>query len=50
MSVGKKFPIHKLKNVPENYRIYDVVPQLAVLKKADVFVTHGGMNSINGYE
>lgn len=47
MSVGKKFPIHKLKNVPENYRIYDVVPQLAVLKKADVFVTHGGMNSVN---
>lgn len=47
ISVGKKFPIHKLKNVPENYRIYNVVPQLAVLKKADVFVTHGGMNSVN---
>jgi len=33
--------------VQENCRIYDVVPQLEVLKKADVFVTHGGMNSVN---
>ncbi len=47
ISVGKGFPINKLKNVPENCRIYDYVPQLAVLKMANVFVTHGGMNSIN---
>ena len=47
MSAGKNFPIYKLKNVPDNCRIYDVVPQLEVLKKADVFVTHGGMNSVN---
>lgn len=47
ISVGTGFPIHKLKNVPDNFRIYDVVPQLTVLKMADVFVTHGGMNSVN---
>jgi len=47
MSVGKNFSINKLKNVPENFRIYNVVPQLTVLKQSDVFVTHGGMNSIN---
>jgi len=47
MSVGKSFPIHKLKHIPENYKIYNVTPQLAVLKQADVFVTHGGMNSIS---
>ena len=27
--------------------IYDYVPQLRVLKMADVFVTHGGMNSVS---
>ncbi|WP_265442698.1 nucleotide disphospho-sugar-binding domain-containing protein [Acetivibrio straminisolvens] len=47
MSVGKGFPIHKLKNIPKNYRIYNEVPQLSVLKQADIFVTHGGMNSVS---
>ncbi len=28
-------------------RIYTTAPQLAVLKQADVFVTHGGMNSVS---
>lgn len=36
-----------LKNVPPNVYIYDWVPQMEVLKMADVFVTHGGMNSIS---
>ncbi len=47
ISVGAKFPIKKLKNVPSNIHIYSSVPQLAVLKMADVFVTHGGMNSVS---
>lgn len=47
VSVGKKFDIRKLKNVPKNVKIYPYVPQLAVLKAADVFVTHGGMNSVS---
>ena len=47
ISVGKKFTIAKLKNVPSNVHIYSSVPQLEVLKMADVFVTHGGMNSIS---
>lgn len=47
ISVGKKFDIRKLKNVPSNIHIYNSVPQLEVLKIADVFVTHGGMNSVS---
>ena len=47
ISVGKKFDIRKLKNIPSNVHIYKVVPQLEVLKMADAFVTHGGMNSVS---
>ena len=47
ISVGRKFKRKKLKNIPSNIRIYDSVPQLEVLKTADAFVTHGGMNSVS---
>lgn len=41
------FDIRKLKSVPSNIHIYTRVPQIEVLKIADVFVTHGGMNSVS---
>ena len=47
MSVGQKFEMKKLKNIPANVHIYKSVPQIAVLKMADEFVTHGGMNSVS---
>jgi MGT family glycosyltransferase len=47
ISVGQKFDVRKLKGVPSNVHIYKSVPQLDVLKIADVFVTHGGMNSVS---
>ncbi len=47
ISVGEKFDCRKLKNIPSNIQIYNSVPQLEVLKLADVFVTHGGMNSVS---
>ena len=47
ISVGKKFNVGKLKNVPSNIHIYSYVPQVKILKQADVFVTHGGMNSVS---
>ena len=47
ISVGKKFEAKKLKNIPSNVHIYNSVPQLEVLKMTDVFVTHGGMNSVS---
>lgn len=47
ISTGKNFDINKLKNVPINIHVYNSVPQVEVLKIADVFVTHGGMNSVS---
>lgn len=47
ISVGQQFNIEKLKNIPPNVHVYKSVPQLKVLKMADVFVTHGGMNSVS---
>ena len=47
ISVGQQFNMRKLKNITPNIHIYKSVPQLKVLKMADVFVTHGGMNSVS---
>ena len=47
LSVGKHFDIRKLGTIPKNFRVYQTVPQLSVLRQADVFVTHGGMNSVS---
>ena len=47
ISVGQAFDSGKLKNIPSNVHIYKSVPQIDVLKMTDVFVTHGGMNSVS---
>lgn len=47
ISTGQPHLLQKLKNIPTNIQIYQSVPQIEVLKKADIFVTHGGMNSIS---
>lgn len=47
MSVGNQFDIRKLRKIPDNFKVYRSVPQLSVLEQADVFVTHGGMNSVS---
>ena len=47
ISVGQAFDVKKLKNVPANVHIYPAVPQTEILKMADMFVTHGGMNSVS---
>lgn len=47
MSVGKNINIQKMGHIPENFFVYNFVPQLEVLEKSDVFITHGGMNSVN---
>jgi MGT family glycosyltransferase len=46
LSVGNQFDTKKLKHLPPNIHVYKSVPQTEVLKITDVFVTHGGMNSI----
>ncbi len=47
MSVGQHTDIAKLSSIPENFIVRNRVPQLEVLKQADLFISHGGMNSIN---
>ncbi|XQY92239.1 macrolide family glycosyltransferase [Metabacillus sp. HB246100] len=47
MSVGEKIDVKSLGGIPDNFTVKNRVDQLSVLKKADVFITHGGMNSVN---
>ncbi|MBY0091676.1 glycosyl transferase [Priestia aryabhattai] len=45
VAVGKQTDIHQFDDVPSNFRVHQYVPQLEILEQADVFITHGGMNS-----
>jgi len=47
ISVGEQLDIEKLGKLPENTAVYPHVDQIAVLEKADVFITHCGMNSVS---
>jgi MGT family glycosyltransferase len=47
MSIGKALDPSSLGAIPKNFIVAQFVPQLAVLRKADVFITHGGMSSIS---
>jgi MGT family glycosyltransferase len=42
-----KVPPETLGKVPGNIYAYSFVPQVEVLRRADVFLTHCGMNSVN---
>lgn len=45
LSVGKNTDINQFHEIPSNFMVFNYVPQLEVLQQADVFITHGGMNS-----
>jgi MGT family glycosyltransferase len=47
MSVGNLVSIEEFGKLPDNIEVHSHVDQIAVLKKADVFVSHCGMNSVN---
>jgi MGT family glycosyltransferase len=47
LSVGRKTDIAKLGSIPGNFIVCNYVPQLEVLQRVDVFITHGGMNSVH---
>jgi MGT family glycosyltransferase len=47
MSVGKGVEPADLGPLPANMSAAQYVPQLQILEEADLFITHGGMNSIN---
>ncbi|MBU8689788.1 glycosyl transferase [Priestia megaterium] len=45
LSVGKQTDINQFKDIPANFIVRNYVPQLEILQQADIFITHGGMNS-----
>ncbi|WP_313804853.1 macrolide family glycosyltransferase [Cytobacillus sp.] len=47
MSVGEKTEIDSLGPIPDHFTVQNRVDQTAILQKADVFITHCGMNSVN---
>lgn len=47
LAVGKDSHLNVLQYVPKNVCVRPHVNQIAVLKDAAVFISHGGMNSIN---
>lgn len=47
LSAGKHTDIPALGTLPENFLVFNVVPQLDILQKVDLFITHGGMNSVH---
>ncbi|WP_017812259.1 macrolide family glycosyltransferase [Paenibacillus shenyangensis] len=47
IAAGEKADLTKINPAPANFIISSYVPQLDVLRHTDVFITHGGMNSVN---
>jgi MGT family glycosyltransferase len=47
MTLGKRLPIETLGEIPPNFIVRSYVPQLQILKHADLFITHGGVNSVH---
>jgi MGT family glycosyltransferase len=47
MSIGSKMDHAALGEVPSNCMLVEYVPQLEILERTSVFVTHGGMNSVS---
>ena len=47
ISIGKTVKKEQLGEIPDNIFVYPFVPQLKILKRASLFITHGGMNSVN---
>ena len=46
LSTGQHFDINDLSDMPENLRIFSLVPQKQLLKYVDIMITAGGLNSI----
>jgi len=47
ISLGNKTNVAALNSIPENFVIKNYIPQLELLKLADVFISHGGLNSVS---
>lgn len=47
LSIGKRTNIPALGTMPRNFIVQEFVPQLELLQRTALFVTHGGMNSVS---
>ena len=47
LSIGRQTDARDLGVIPDKFIVRPHVPQLKLLQHVDVFVTHGGMNSVN---
>lgn len=47
LSAGRWTSLERLGSAPANFIVQPYVPQLEILKLADVFITHGGMGSVS---
>ena len=47
ISTGRRFNRSDFDSIPENVEVLEWVPQAAVLKRASLFVSHGGLNSVH---
>jgi len=45
MSIGRQTNIETLGSIPPNFIVKSYVPQIDLLQKTKLFITHGGMNS-----
>jgi len=46
LSIGKYENKNLYRDLPKNISVFEFVPQLQLLPEVDVFITHGGLNSI----
>ncbi|GAB5492652.1 MAG: glycosyltransferase [Phototrophicaceae bacterium] len=46
LSAGKQTNLSDLGAIPDNFIVRNFVPQLEILERADTFITHAGMNSV----
>ncbi|MEZ4663541.1 MAG: glycosyltransferase [Caldilineaceae bacterium] len=47
LAIGKSTELGALNPIPANFEVHVTVPQLQVLQHADLFITHGGINSVH---
>ncbi|MBQ7954604.1 MAG: glucosyltransferase [Lachnospiraceae bacterium] len=47
LSVGNLVPLENFSGLPDNISVFSSVDQISVLQKADAFISHCGMNSVN---
>ena len=47
LSAGRQTDLNSLNPIPANFIVRPSVPQLEVLQRTDVFITHGGINSVH---